>query len=511
MDKLVNNVKQSYLRCKNNLEKNDKLAKVLIVIVILLLPVMLVNRYLDGDTWFLLNSGRYIMNNGLYTTEPFTIHEGYKFIFQQWLTDVIFWNIYNIFGKIGLIVYIMIQVLVLNIICYKLFKMISNNSTVSLIGVLLVDYMSQRYFVTRPQVSTMISIVLFIYILEKYCRNNKITTLLFLLPVSILEINLHSSIWWILLVFTMPYIFDLFSIKKLGIEGDKSYNKRNIIIMDILILLSSLINPYGIQAPMYLFKSMGSEYKRIIMELQPSNLNDDFGRMFIALILFALIRRMYLSYNKEKEVATVKLRYMYMLVGTAILFLDSSRSIVFLAIGAGIYTVHMLRKMRKNNAIIATIGITVILLGTINITHLILTDDITNTKGTIEEDIEPIKDWLVEHVENPSDTRVYTGFNEGGYLEFYGFRCYIDARMEVMLKSINEVADTYDEYCKAFYEGTYNDIFDKYDFDYYVIEKQSKDYQYIKLDSNYCEVTSSDGYALYIKASDIMERYLAND
>ena len=134
--------------------------------------------------------------------------------------------------------------------------MISNNSTVSLIGVLLVDYMSQRYFVTRPQVSTMISIVLFIYILERYCRNNKITTLLFLLPVSILEINIHSSIWWILLVITMPYIFDLFSIKKLAIEGDKSYNKRNIIIMDILILLSSLINPYGIQAPMYLFKSM---------------------------------------------------------------------------------------------------------------------------------------------------------------------------------------------------------------------------------------------------------------
>ena len=27
MDKLVNNVKQSYLRCKNNLEKNDKLTK----------------------------------------------------------------------------------------------------------------------------------------------------------------------------------------------------------------------------------------------------------------------------------------------------------------------------------------------------------------------------------------------------------------------------------------------------------------------------------------------------
>lgn len=511
MDKLVNNVKQSYLRCKGNLEKNDKMAKVLIVIVMLLLPIMVVNRYLDNDTWFLLNSGRYIMNNGLYTTEPFTIHEGYNFIFQQWLTDVIFWNIYNIFGKIGLVVYIMIQVLILNIICYKLFKMISNNSTVSLIGMLLVDYISQTYFVTRPQVSTMINIVLFIYILERYCRNNKITTLLFLLPVSILEINLHSSIWWILLIFTMPYIFDLFSIKKLGIEGDKSYNKRNIIIMDILILLSSLINPYGIQAPMYIFKSMGSEYKRIITELQPSSFGDEFGQIFLVLILIALIRRMYLSYNKEKEVATVKLRYMYMLVGTTILFLDSSRSIVFLAIGVGVYAAYMLRYMRENNVVIAAFGIAIILLGTISLTNLIITDDITNTKGPYEKGIEPIKDWLVEHTENPSDTKVYTGFNEGGYLEFYGFRCYIDARMEIMLKSINGVADTYDEYCKAYYNGTYNDIFDKYDFDYYVMDKQSKDYQYIKLDSNYCEVTSTDDYALYIKASDIMERYMTSN
>ena len=50
---------------------------------------------LDNDFWFLTNTGKYIINNGFPTIEPFTIHKNFDFIVQQWLTDVIFYYIHK--------------------------------------------------------------------------------------------------------------------------------------------------------------------------------------------------------------------------------------------------------------------------------------------------------------------------------------------------------------------------------------------------------------------------------
>ena len=155
----------------------------------------------------------------------------------------------------------------MNFIAYKLLKLISqNNNLTSFIGVIILDVISSMYFVTRPQISTMINILLFLFILEMYAKNNNYKILFLLLPISILEINLHCSIWWILLIMTLPYIFEFkkINIHQLGITGNNNYKKRYLIYIDFLILVSSLINPYGIEAPLYLFKSMNSSYSKSI-------------------------------------------------------------------------------------------------------------------------------------------------------------------------------------------------------------------------------------------------------
>lgn len=57
---------------------------------------------------------------------------------------------------------------------------------------------------------------------------------IFLPLISILEINLHSSIWWMLFIVTLSYIFDFININAIGLKGDRYYNKVNIIVADIL-------------------------------------------------------------------------------------------------------------------------------------------------------------------------------------------------------------------------------------------------------------------------------------
>ena len=56
----------------------------------ILASLILLTRNLDNDIWFLLTHGRYVMEHGFPMIEPFTIHEGFKFVMQQWLSAAIF-------------------------------------------------------------------------------------------------------------------------------------------------------------------------------------------------------------------------------------------------------------------------------------------------------------------------------------------------------------------------------------------------------------------------------------
>ena len=51
----------------NNFGKNDKT----FLLFLLFIPCILIRRVLDNDTWFLLNSGRYVMEHGIPYIEPF--------------------------------------------------------------------------------------------------------------------------------------------------------------------------------------------------------------------------------------------------------------------------------------------------------------------------------------------------------------------------------------------------------------------------------------------------------
>ena len=46
--------------------------------------------FVEHDTWFLLNTGKYILQNGFPTVEPFTIHQDLAFTVPQWLSAVSF-------------------------------------------------------------------------------------------------------------------------------------------------------------------------------------------------------------------------------------------------------------------------------------------------------------------------------------------------------------------------------------------------------------------------------------
>ena len=72
---------------------------------------------------------------------------------------------------------------------------------------------------------------------------------------------------------------------------------------------------------------------------------------------------------------------------------------------------------------------------------------------------------------------IYTGYNEGGYLEYRGYKPYIDPRMEVFIKSNNGKADIFQEYYEMYNGDMEKDEFlRRYDFDYLVVREGEKLY-----------------------------------
>ena len=102
----------------------------MVIVILLLLPILLnfnTKFKLNNDFWFLINTGKYIINNGIPHIEPFTIHSNLLFVVQQWLTDIIFYFIYSKFNIYGMYIFTIVMELLIIYLMYKVCLLISNN------------------------------------------------------------------------------------------------------------------------------------------------------------------------------------------------------------------------------------------------------------------------------------------------------------------------------------------------------------------------------------------------
>ena len=112
---------------------------------------------------------------------------------------------------------------------------------------------------------------------------------------------------------------------------------------------------------------------------------------------------------------------------------------------------------------------------------------------------------------NNSDLSTYVSFNNGGYLEFRGYKSYIDPRATPFLKSINHKENIYHEY-HEFEKGKIpvDDFIKKYNFDYLFLSINDRLYSSDEID-NYTLIFHQDflEYKVYVR-NDIIEKNKKN-
>ena len=221
-----------------------------VAIAFLLTPVACVETIFklpeEADANFILNIGRHVVENGIPHVDPFTIHEGLQLVAQQWLSGVVFWQVYQNFGVTGFKVTDFFFGAVLVLTYWRLCAFVGGNKIVALGLAFVVALVTATSIVPRPQIFSTPIFLAEVFLLEKFTRSHEAK---FLLPVPLLSallINCHAAMWLMLFVLATPFFFvkDARHAKFLAATLAASF-------------LCGLANPYGLDAMTYVLRSYG--------------------------------------------------------------------------------------------------------------------------------------------------------------------------------------------------------------------------------------------------------------
>lgn len=436
-------------------------------------------KSLDNDIWYLLSEGRYIVQNGIYHIDPLSMHTGLQVVVQNWLSASILWITFSTFGEMGIITLILILNFFIMYICYKLCMVISdNNPLLSLATAFATDaILIPNYIVTRPQVFSFVLLLSVLYVLELYIKNDNGKYLIWIPILSFIEANLHASLWWMIFLFILPYLIDGLKVKFLKTQG---YRLKPLIIAVLVALAVGMINPYGYKMATFIFKSYGNSYMHsFISELLPFSINMDLSRQMLVLIILIPLCLVYFREGK------VRLRYICLFCGTLLLGLMSVKAFshfILVSIFPLAYffkdmfpnkIYDLLNEMKKIvNWMFCPFTILVLCIG--------LVYYFTNKpRVELKHNASKVFD-LIDNNFNDKNITIYSSFNDGGYVEYRGYKPYIDPRAEVFLKANNKKDDIFIENFKlSSGELKVDKFLEKYNFSFILVSQS--DYLYNNL------------------------------
>ena len=485
---------------------NRSFSIVLILLVVsILLPWIMYDIY-DNDMYFLIATGREIRTNGIPYTNIWSIDKSDGFIAQQWLYTVIL-SIVTDFGPIACSIFVCLELAILGCLITHFFKLKHINNKFIIFSIVIILFYSKLYmFNLRPQLITVILLMIECIGLEHYKISNK-PLWLTLLPFSmLLEINLHSSMWPMHYAILFAYIIQIFGLHKSKIKI------THIIPTIVLMSLVMFINPYGIDNITYTMKTFAANtFSYVaISEIQKPIVLSIFGLSIITNIALICI------YFKSISYTTLNIT-----LGITFMMLFSIRNqmfepivLMYILSDINVQIKQIIQKITvKPTIIVNSVLIFATTLFTANCLTHISYASITNS--TIQKACEYISE---KGIENP---KVFTGFNTGGYFEWQGFtNVYVDARPELYTSEFtndkNIIAD-YSTYCingihLDKMQENYNlpvtseemyDWFNSYNFDYVYVDNSIEHYlaAFMLDNTNYqiVDKCTSNKYVLYEK------------
>lgn len=257
-------------------KKRDRLLLILLACIMSTAGFLMQgNGSYDSDGWFLLATGREIVENGIPHANPWSFSSYRPIVVQQWLHDVLLYGSYTLAGYAGTILY---QALLAAIVALSIAFAIRGFDDRSLtfprllfcIGLAL--FGAGIYISVRPTAWSMACMCLTIGVCTRWRRTGNWRNLMALPAITVLHVNMQSAMWlldvFIAGCFLLPD--DLSKFKTVTPEEMLS-EIFPLSIALVTMLVASFANPYGVDGARYVITSMGAaSYGNVISEMKPA-------------------------------------------------------------------------------------------------------------------------------------------------------------------------------------------------------------------------------------------------
>lgn len=486
------------------MKKNFKQYWPLLLLVIPFVFICIQNKTPDNDIWFILNNGKYLFAHGIPHTDPFTIHEGLKYAMQQWMTSRLFWWLFDTFGKQGIIVMMYAVSIALLFSYYKLLYIVTESRSRSAILTAIAFVLIRTFVVTRPQIFTFLFLILELIFLELYIKKKNWRYLIPLPIISVFLANMHSAMWTFQFIFMLPYLFNTIKIKNVTRDEIKL---KPLLVAAVMMCLTGLINPYGIEGLTYITKSYGFPIiNKIVKEMAPLSFEDLFGKIMIGLIFILL---MILAFRKDMK---LDIRHFLFICGVTLLGFMHLKGYPYFILIYFFCLAYLTKNLKikdftkKNKYTKALwqgtkVGLCLILPATFVLTVYYSFNNY-NFRNVM---IEDVGDYLMNNYKDTKDIVLYVDFDNGGYTEYLGIKSYIDPRAELFLEKFNQKKNILLEFYAPYTDKNfdYGYFIDSYDFTHLIVDVDSNFDDYLK--------TREDFELVFTQNSNIKRLYVMKD
>src|SRR6266542_5945716 len=201
----------------------------------------------DGDFWWHLKTGQYIIQNrtipkvDLYS---FTNY-GKPWVAHEWLSEVIFYIVYS---RLGFNSLIFIFAILTALAFWIAFKRSDSHPFIAGFATLLGVWTALPTIGVRPRVFTLLLTSVYLAVLTRYARRGEGKAIWWLVPLMVLWVNLHGGFFIGLVLIVLTIIGILLDAWAAGEKiGPLWLRMRTLGFVLLGSLLAGLLNPYGLR------------------------------------------------------------------------------------------------------------------------------------------------------------------------------------------------------------------------------------------------------------------------
>ena len=475
-------------------------------------------KALDNDTWWLLATGRQIVQDGFFQENPWSMHQGLHVVVQQWLSAVVLYKLYVLGGEFALKALVAVQIVALTVVLYRLMRLCSGRKRGSgelfALAIPLAYVSLCSYFSTRPHLYTMLVFSLVVMVLERYRRKGGKRVLLALPVLVAVHVNLHAAMapydLFIVALYAVPnvprWLKKRFPAFPLGFARAR-YRHWPVLAALAACAVAMLLNPYGIDGALYLVKSYGAAgYRNYISEMGATTFWTSYGVGTMACVVLGSLAVGRAGLRKIDFPLTVLFAVGIPLAMMSVrnVWLTPLFCLPLAAPMAGSMSLNPPKLQVFRNKAVCGVLSAALCVTLACICPLLAKDTTQKDSSSMPlQGIAFLDSYVAENGLQKQDVKIYNSFNCGSYLEWRGYKVFMDPRPELWEPGITGVgAHYFQEFVDAERGGKSlsERLLETYQFDVLFVANDSNMAKVLQDSEAYEKGETGVGYAVYVRA-----------